>query len=212
MDLPVLIAFVAVAATLIVLPGPDWALVIAAGSRARGVVLPTVAGLAIGYTLITCVVAVGVAPIVAAAPLALVVLTVAGAGYLIYLGLGILRRPSSAPEMAEAPNATPGRVVLRGVGVSALNPKSLLFFLAFLPQFTRPSAAWPVGIQLMVLGGVWITLGATFYTVLGLTAESTLARRPTLARAITRVAGAAMVLAGIALLAEQLIHRFGTTP
>jgi threonine/homoserine/homoserine lactone efflux protein len=148
---------------------------------------------------------------VAAAPLALVVLTVAGAGYLIYLGLGILRSPRPVPGMADAPDVTAGRMVMQGVGVSTLNPKSLLFFLAFLPQFTRPSAAWPVGIQLIVLGGVWVTLAAAFYTVLGFTAEWTLARRPSLARAITRIAGAAMVLAGIALLAEQLIHRFGTT-
>jgi threonine/homoserine/homoserine lactone efflux protein len=212
MDLPVLIAFVAVAATLIVLPGPDWALVIAAGMRARGAVLPAVAGLALGYTLITGVVAVGVAPLVAAAPLALTVLTVTGAGYLIYLGLGILRRPHPVPGAAQAPNAPPGRMIVQGAGVSALNPKSLLFFLAFLPQFTRPSAAWPAAIQLVVLGAVWIALAAAFYTVLGLTAEWTLARRPALARAITRVAGTAMLLAGIALLAEQLIHRFATTP
>jgi threonine/homoserine/homoserine lactone efflux protein len=140
------------------------------------------------------------------------VLTVAGAGYLIYLGLGNLRRPSPAPAAAEAPNTTPGRMVWQGAGVSALNPKSLLFFLAFLPQFTRPAAAWPVGIQLIVLGGVWVTLAAAFYTMLGLTAQWTLARRPSLARAITRIAGAAMILAGTALLAEQLIHRSGTTP
>jgi threonine/homoserine/homoserine lactone efflux protein len=102
-------------------------------------------------------------------------------------------------------------MVVRGVGVSTLNPKSLLFFLAFLPQFTRPSAAWPVAIQLTVLGGAWVALAAAFYTVLGLTAQRGLARRPALARAVTRVAGAAMVLAGIALLAEQLIRQFGTT-
>jgi threonine/homoserine/homoserine lactone efflux protein len=211
MDLPALIAFLAVATTLIVLPGPDWALVIAAGTRTRGAVLPAVTGLAIGYALITGTIAAGVAPVVAAAPPALAALTVAGAGYLVYLGLGTLRRPGPVSDTAGAPPATAGRMVLRGVGVSTLNPKALLFFLAFLPQFTRPSAAWPVGIQLIVLGGVWVVLGAAFYTVLGLTAQWTLARRPSLARAITRVAGAAMVLAGIALLAEQLIHRFGTT-
>jgi threonine/homoserine/homoserine lactone efflux protein len=174
----VLIAFTAVAATLIVLPGPDWALVLAAGTRGQGRVPATVGGIAIGYLLITAVVAAGVAPLVAATPALLVILTVVGAAYLLYLGIGILRRPAAHEPIAAVPGPATGagRTLVQGIGVSALNPKSLLFFLAFLPQFARPGAAWPVAVQLLVLGGVWVALGSTFYTLLGCTAEH---HRPT---------------------------------
>lgn len=207
MQLSVLLAFTAVAATLIVLPGPDWALVLAAGMRARGAVPATVGGLALGYLVITSVVAAGVAPLVAAKPMALTVLTVVGAGYLLYLGAGTLRRPGHQARIdAQTQPGGAGRVLVQGIGVSALNPKSLLFFLAFLPQFARPTAPLPVAAQLLVLGGVWVTLGAGFYTVLGCTAQRTLARRPQLAHTITRIAGLAMVLAAMALLVEQLMQ------
>jgi threonine/homoserine/homoserine lactone efflux protein len=207
MELSALLAFAGVAATLIVLPGPDWALVLAAGTRARGTVVPAVAGLAIGYVLITAVVAAGVAPVVAAAPVALSVLTFVGAAYLVYVGFGILRgNRSEQLGHGDPPTTNALHAVWRGVGVSALNPKSLLFFLAFLPQFAQPSAPWPLAAQLAVLGGVWIALAATFYTALGRIAHRTLAARPTLARTITRLAGVAMVLAGVALVAKQLIH------
>lgn len=208
MPISVLIAFAAVAATLIVLPGPDWALVLAAGTRDQGRVPATVGGLAIGYLLITAVVATGVAPLVAATPVALVILTVVGAAYLLYLGIGILRRPAAHEPSAamQAPATGAGRTLVEGIGVSALNPKSLLFFLAFLPQFARPAAAWPVAVQLLVLGGVWVVLGSTFYTLLGCTAERTIAQRPGLARTVTRIAGIAMIVAGLALLSDQLLH------
>lgn len=213
-----LVAFAAVAATLIAVPGPDWALVLAAGLRTRAVG-PAVAGLAIGYALITAAVVVGVAPLVAAVPAALVVLTVLGATYLLWVGSGILRSPRTElpPELsvelsaAPAPDTTTmdrrvSLAVRQGVGVSALNPKSLLFFLAFLPQFAHRSAPWPFGLQLAVLGAVWIVLAAGFYSVLGFTLQRTLTHHPGLAWAMTRIAGIAMILAGAGLLGEQALH------
>jgi threonine/homoserine/homoserine lactone efflux protein len=206
-ELSVLAAFTAVAATLVVLPGPDWALVLSAGTRTgRSGVAATVGGLALGYVLLTGVVAAGVAPLIAARPAALAVLTVVGAGYLLYVGASILRSPASvSPE--HRPNAPDGRLaaVRRGLGVSAMNPKSLLFFLAFLPQFARAKAPWPFSMQLLTLGGIWILLVAIFYTLLGNTAAIVLAERPRLARAVTLIAGAAMLVAAVALLGEQLI-------
>lgn len=205
MEASVLVAFTAVAAAMVVLPGPDWALVLAAGTREGGaMVVPTVGGLALGYVLLTGVVAAGVGPLVAAAPMALVVLTVVGAMYLIYLGVSTLRSPpAKVPEIGEVTPLSRASFLLRGVGVSALNPKALLFFLAFLPQFARPSAPWPLAGQLFVLGGVWVVLVAAFYTLLGRAAARTLSGRPGRARAVTQVAGAVMVLAGFCLLVEQ---------
>lgn len=205
MEASVLVGFTAVAAAMVVLPGPDWALVLAAGTREGGaMVVPTVGGLALGYVLLTGVVTAGVGPLVAAAPMALVVLTVVGAMYLIYLGVSTLRSPpGKVPEVGEVTPLSRASFLLRGVGVSALNPKALLFFLAFLPQFARPSAPWPLAGQLFVLGGVWVVLVAAFYTLLGRAAARTLSGRPGRVRAVTQVAGAVMVLAGFCLLVEQ---------
>lgn len=205
MEASVLVGFTAVAAAMVVLPGPDWALVLAAGTREGGaMVVPTVGGLALGYVLLTGVVTAGVGPLVAAAPMALVVLTVVGAMYLIYLGVSTLRSPpGKVPEVGEVTPLSRASFLLRSVGVSALNPKALLFFLAFLPQFARPSAPWPLAGQLFVLGGVWVVLVAAFYTLLGRAAARTLSGRPGRVRAVTQVAGAVMVLAGFCLLVEQ---------
>lgn len=207
MDPSVLFAYAAVAAGLVVLPGPDWALVLAAGMRGRGpVVVPTVGGLALGYVLLTGAVAAGVAPVVAAAPSALVVLTMVGAAYLVYLGVSTLRsahRAGYSSHEVDAPSRA--SLVLQGLGVSALNPKSLLFFLAFLPQFARPSAPWPLVVQLIVLGGIWVALVAVIYTFLGRSAARTIARHTRVAGVVTRVAGFAMLGAGVVLLAEQLL-------
>ena len=79
MELSVVLGFAALAFTLIAVPGPDWAYVLAAGSRDH-VVTPVVGGILIGYALITAMVVAGVGPLMAAVPMALVALTLAGAG------------------------------------------------------------------------------------------------------------------------------------
>src|SRR5262249_17381419 len=157
---------------LIAVPGPDWAFVLAAGLRDRAV-LPAVGGLVVGYVLLTVLVAAGLGPLFASMPAALAALTVVGAGYLIYLGVVTLRSSGErdglpvASVASVAPPGTRRRLVRRGIGVSALNPKALLFFVAFLPQFTRPGDAWPLPVQLAVLGGVWALIIAVFYTAVG---------------------------------------------
>lgn len=90
MNLADALGFAAVAVTLIAVPGPDWAYILAAGARDR-VVWPAVAGLMLGYSLITVVIAVGLGPITTKLPLLLIALTFAGAGYLAHLGVRTLR-------------------------------------------------------------------------------------------------------------------------
>lgn len=204
MDPSVVLAFAALALTLIVVPGPDWAFVLAAGARERSAV-PAVGGLLIGYTALSLVVAGGVGPLVTAAPAALPALTVCGAAYLMWLGVRTLRAPGHVPG-GPAGAASPRRSLVRGIGVSALNPKGLLLFLSVLPQFARTSARWPVPVQLVVLGGVFVAICGVFYLLLGHLAGRVLATRPSLTRVATRVAGVAMILVGIALLVERAVE------
>lgn len=197
-----IMAFWAVSFLFVITPGADWAYAIAAGLRYR-TVLPAVGGLLAGHLLATAVVAAGVATLVAGSPLVLAVLTVAGAGYLVWLGIGMLRHPAAPQSTDDRMPSSPARQAAKGLGTSGLNPKVFLLFLALLPQFTRPTASWPLAVQIIVLGLVHVTSCAVIYTVVGAGAKRVLRARPAAARIVTRFSGAAMVLIGVVLLADQ---------
>jgi threonine/homoserine/homoserine lactone efflux protein len=197
-------AFWAVSFLLVLVPGADWAYVIAAGLRGQSV-LPAVAGLLAGYAGLTAVVAVGVAALIARSPLALAVLTTLGAGYLVWLGITALTLPSAPIAAADQSSQSWARQAAKGAGVSGLNPKALLLFLALLPQFITRSAAWPFAAQIALLGLVHTANCAVVYTSVGTTARRVLRTRPTAARAVTRCSGAAMITVGALLLAERLL-------
>ena len=201
MNTSLLLAYWGLTLLLIVIPGPDWAFVLGAATGRRAVG-PAVAGLAIGYLLLTAVVAGGVGVAVGRSPVILTALTLVGAGYLIWLGAGLLRRPAAGPVAAQ--DSSVGRSVLvRGIGVSALNPKALLAFAAMLPQFVDPAAAWPAAVQLGTLGLVWVGSCAGFYLVLGRAAGRVLGTRPRWAAVMSRVSGAAMLVVAIGLVVER---------
>ena len=197
-------AFWAVSFLFVVTPGADWAYAIAAGLRHR-LVLPAVGGLLAGHLAATAVVAAGVGALVARSPLVLTVLTAVGAVYLVWLGLAMLARPA-VPKAGvdEAPRSWV-RQAAKGAGISGLNPKVFLLFLALLPQFTDPNAAWPLSAQIVVLGLVHVTSCAVVYTGVGTGARRVLRARPAAARAVTRFSGAAMIVIGVLLLGEKLI-------
>jgi threonine/homoserine/homoserine lactone efflux protein len=198
------VAFWAVALLLIAVPGADWAFVLSSGVRARSVV-PAVGGIALGYAGITIVVAAGVGVLVARSAAVLTGLTVAGGCYLIWHGTRTFARNPAQGAHGESP-AGPGRgVLVKGIGVSALNPKGLLVLLALLPQFTNPRGDWPLAAQLGLLGAVFVLTCSAFYLGLGTASRKVLHARPAAARAVTRFSGAAMIVVGAALLAEHFI-------
>ncbi|MBS0850550.1 LysE family transporter [Enterobacter sp. JGM127] len=92
MDFSLLVAFWIVSFSLVMTPGADWAYAISSGMRNR-MLLPAVSGMLLGYVVITVVVAAGVGALVASVPVILTVLTYAGAAYLLWLGVGVLRNP-----------------------------------------------------------------------------------------------------------------------
>jgi threonine/homoserine/homoserine lactone efflux protein len=200
------LAFAGVALTLIAMPGPSWAFILAAGVRDR-MVLPAVVGLMIGCTIITAVVAVGLEPLITASPVVLFALTIGGAGWLCYLGVEALRGPGGFERIGSddgSPRRRPTRFVAKGVAVSVLNPKGLVIFVAVLPQFSRTSQAWPIAVQLGVLGGVYTLICGLFFLLLGYVADHVLGSRPRLARMTTRVAGVAMIAVGLILAIERV--------
>ncbi|MCM3845339.1 LysE family transporter [Pseudonocardia sp. DR1-2] len=189
---------------LVLTPGADWAYMIRAGLRGR-TVLPSLAGLLSGHLALAALVAAGIAAVVARRPEVLTVLTAVGAAYLLVLGATTLLRPAGPAAAAVDRGGSGLGDLVRGAGVSGLNPKALLLFLALLPQFTDPAAAVPVGGQILLLGLVHVLGCALVYTGVGVGARTVLAARPAAARVVSRVAGAAMVTLGAVLLASQLI-------
>jgi threonine/homoserine/homoserine lactone efflux protein len=199
--------FWAVAALLIIVPGPDWAFAISAGLR--GQVVPAAAGIVLGYLVITALVAAGGGALVAASPSVLAVLTVLGGGYLIWLGVNALVRRAGPITVAhlDDQHVVPGRraAVARGIGVSGLNPKGLLTLVAVLPQFADPASAWPIADQLGVLGLVFTLTCAVVYLIVGGCAQRVLRSRPAIAAAVSRVSGACMIVIGIGLMLEHAL-------
>lgn len=199
-------AFWAVAALLIVVPGADWAYVIGTVLGGRSVVL-AVSGIALGYAGMTIIVAAGVGVLVARTPASLIALTVAGGCYLMWLGSRTLIRPAGHDVAAGhgAAARTDRATLVKGIGVSGLNPKGLLVFLALLPQFVSPRGSWPLAAQLGILGLVFTLSCAVFYLSMGSVIRRILIARPAVARVITRVSGAAMIVIGAVLLAGRLL-------
>lgn len=198
-------AFWGVSFLLVLTPGADWAYVITAGLRRR--VLPALAGLLLGYLVITAVVAAGVGSLVTRLPVVLTVLTIAGAGYLVWLGAGVLARPPVPSLYEDDATGSPLRWTLKGIGVSGLNPKAFLLFLALLPQFTEPGSGWPLSAQIALLGAVHMASSALVYLGVGTGARRVLGTRPAAARIVSRISGSAMIAIGVFLLVEQLINR-----
>jgi threonine/homoserine/homoserine lactone efflux protein len=117
----------------------------------------------------------------------------------------MLAHPAAPQAHTEEPAGSWLPQAAKGAGISGLNPKVFLLFLALLPQFTDPDAAWPIAAQIVVLGLLHVASCAVVYTGVGTGARRVLRARPMAARAVTRISGTAMIVIGAALLAEQLI-------
>lgn len=200
-------AFVLVAAALACTPGVDWAYSITAGLRQRSFV-PAVAGLCGGYVLHTLLMVVGLAALLSGMPGVLGWLTVAGAGYLLWLGISTLRSWRGASFSAAEAVGRPAnqlRIFLQGMGTSGINPKGLLFYVALVPQFVSPDAALPLPVQSGLLGLTFVLLAGIVYTCVALMARKLLQSRPGAARAVTLASGVIMIGLGSVLLAEQVV-------
>ena len=160
-SLETLITFFGVSLLLGLTPGPDNLFVLVqSAQRGWRAGMAVVLGLCVGLVVHTAAVALGLAAVFAASAMAFTALKWCGAAYLAYLAWGALRAPaavaSGAAPAAAAGTAPSGRrMVARGAVMNLTNPKVLVFFLAFLPQFADP-ARGPVALQLMVLGAVFI--------------------------------------------------------
>jgi threonine/homoserine/homoserine lactone efflux protein len=157
-SLPLLAAFLAAAFVLAVTPGPGVLYVVTRTlSQGRASGFASVAGVAIGNLGNAAAASVGLAALLASSATLFEVLRYAGAAYLFYLGVQALRRGSAATS-SSATQASHWQVLRQGTLVALLNPKTTLFFAAFLPQFMQPTSA-PV-LQALALGSIFVGLAA----------------------------------------------------
>jgi threonine/homoserine/homoserine lactone efflux protein len=161
MDLSIVLAFAVACVVISVVPGPDMMFIMANGiarGRAAGVV--AAAGMSTGIMGHTIAAALGLGALLQAAPVALEAVRIAGAVFLVYLAITTLR---SAKDVATtAPEKFGGRSLRRTYMMAMLvnlsNPKVVLFYVAFLPQFVT-EGGWPVPIQFLVMGAILIVIG-----------------------------------------------------
>jgi threonine/homoserine/homoserine lactone efflux protein len=204
-DTTTLLLFITATLALNITPGPDVLYVLANSARygPSGGVLASL-GISCGIVLHACLAAFGVAALLLAHPWALQALRVAGAVYLIGLGISVLR--SARSERAVDVLLTSGsRILARGFVTNAFNPKVALFFLAFLPQFIQVGRGSPT-LQVLALGAIFIFCGTLVnvgYAFAGGWITTALRRRPRWQKRLDRLSGSILVLLGARLLMPE---------
>ena len=200
-----LVAFLIAALLLAVTPGPSITYVVArtvAGGRSEG--LASCIGTGIGGLLHVLAAALGLSLLVAESALAFGLLKYLGAAYLVYLGVRLLLRRDAAFVLPGVKAQGAARALREGILVEALNVKTALFFLAFLPQFVTP--AMPLAPQLVLLGSVCVVLNTLADVAAVFAAQKLLSSGPARAaraRLLTRASGVTMMGLGAFLALAQ---------
>lgn len=188
-------AFLITAIVLAITPGPGIAYVVArtvSGGRKEG--LASCFGTGVGGMLHVLAAALGISLLIAQSALAFSLVKYVGAAYLVYLGVRLLMRKGHEPLAAQVSRQGPRRAFLEGIVVEALNVKTALFFLAFLPQFV--SAGEPLAPQLIMLGGICVALNTSVDVMAVFAVDrllSSQAARASRARLLTRISGFTML-------------------
>jgi RhtB (resistance to homoserine/threonine) family protein len=201
-----LLVFVGVAAIVIVVPGPDTAVVtknvLVHGRRAA---LGTSLGVSAGLAVWTVAAAVGVASVVRASAVAFTVLKLVGALYLIWLGIQALRAAGHERGSRRASGPAMGALggFRQGLFSDLANPKIGIFFTSLLPQFVDPGR--PVLLPFLALGAVFVLMTVVWlcaYCVIAARAAETL-QRPRVRAVLDRITGVVLIAIGLRLATER---------
>jgi threonine/homoserine/homoserine lactone efflux protein len=198
-----LLPFLAVSAIVILTPGVDMAVVTKnALLHGRAAAQATALGITLGIVVWTCAAALGLAALIAASAPAFTAIKLAGALYLVYLGVQALRRSRGDVLAIKAPPAR-GTALRQGLASNLLNPKIAVFFTSLLPQFV--DARHATAQDLLLLGALFNTMGVIWllsYAALAARGRDVLGR-PAVKRVIDRLSGIALVGLGARLALEH---------
>ena len=194
MDPVLLMTFVGASVLLILTPGADMMFAIASGmSGGAKAGIAAAAGISLGTLFHASLAAAGLAAIVATSPVALDIARYVGAAYLAYLAYKTWRAPATEGARIDRQNLF--TAFQRGFVTNVLNPKVILFILAFLPQFTDP-ASGPIWHQIIILGVLFSFETMIFKTVYGVSAGAMASRVKRHAKTMNKIS--AIVFGGLA--------------
>ena len=200
MDLHLWLTFLAASTALLILPGPTILLVLSyALSQGKRVAVASATGVALGDFIAMSASLAGLGALVLASATAFTVLKWVGAAYLVWMGVKLLRSaPRGGLAMPDAPDGIAARSIFwHATAVTAMNPKSIAFFIAFVPQFVTP--AQPLLPQFAILIASFVTLAtlnALAYALLADRLRSAIAR-PGVIAWLTRSGGIALIGMGV---------------
>jgi threonine/homoserine/homoserine lactone efflux protein len=205
--LPVLAAFSFAVLLLAITPGPDMTLWMSRAIRdGRAIGMMTMLGTNLGIVIHTLLVAFGVSALIVASPVAFLVLKTGGAGYLLWLAIQAVRNRSVLAVKARGKSdASYLKAFLNGFWVNLLNPKVIIFFMTFLPQFVRVNDPHVTG-KLIFLGvlSILIALPVAIVVVLGAHGLADwLKRKPQVMRAVDYVFAAVFSVFAVKILLTQ---------
>jgi len=193
--------FMLAALVLVAVPGPDVLYITARGmDQGRLAGLTSAFSAALGGLVLTLAAALGLSTILESSALAFSIVKYLGAAYLIYLGIRrLLQRNHDITARVEAGRASLPRIFAQGFLIAVLNPKTALFFVAFLPQFVNPGNG-SIAAQLVVLGVIFVAIGLctdTCYALLSGTLGNRVIRRRGFALGQRYLVGGTYLVLGI---------------
>lgn len=205
-DQTTLVTYVAIVLGFVFIPGPATLLTVArATSAGTRVGMATGLGIAVGDMIHTALAVVGLSAIILASAFAFSLIKYLGAAYLIYLGLRAIFDRTSRAAPSATMNITASAAFRQGILSEVLNPKTALFFLAFLPQFVRPENG-SVLLQLAILGLIMVALGFLSTMIFALTAGrigNFLCRNATIVKWQGKVVGSIYCALGVRLALQE---------
>jgi threonine/homoserine/homoserine lactone efflux protein len=199
---PITPLFLLASVAIIVAPGPDIIYVLAKGiAQGRRPAVVAAAGFACGLSVHTTLAVLGLSALLVASALAFTVVKLVGAAYLVYLGIKAFRSQGLLTVPVGGESLSHGQIFRQAFVMNVLNPKVAIFFLAFLPQFTRPDGA-SLAQQLLVLGVSFALLAFLVFSTVGACSAilgNWIRARPRFARALDYVVGSVFILLGLRL-------------
>ena len=198
MPLDLWLAFVAATAAMMLIPGPTVMLVLSyALSKGRSVAVASAAGVALGDLIALSASLAGLGALVLTSATLFTALKWIGAAYLVWLGIKLIRSAPSEGMAVPHSDVTAKHVLRHAAIVTALNPKAIAFYIAFVPQFIRPDA--PLAPQFNILIVTFVTMGGLNALLYALLADRlrTLIGRPSVITWITRAGGVALISMGV---------------
>ncbi|MBZ9965087.1 LysE family translocator [Mesorhizobium sp. BR1-1-2] len=205
-DLATLTTYVAVVLGFVFIPGPATLLTVArATSSGTKAGMATGAGIAAGDVFHTFTAMVGISAIIATSAVLFSAVKYIGAAYLVYLGIRAIMEKTAADLVAGRLPISAGKAFRQAILTEMLNPKTALFFLAFLPQFVRPENG-SVMLQLAVLGIIFVLLGLFSTVVFAVSAGGLgtfLRRNPTVLKWQGKIVGGIYCGLGVRLALQQ---------